>query len=194
MSVHINGYWVKKSHLLPSIKLARMYAWRHHTIFTVVRNKVAEWEEQGKKSYEWEREEYPEIVRLYQADPHFTEVVAYDWGKRYFIRWVDHMSGISPQDMIDELLLPWKHEWYDGRVMEGTINNDRAWAMADKMDEFTADGTYFYIPIIRKTDPIKAIIWDIWPPAIRELRRVGALLNDGVDSAPIPVFVDYRKC
>ena len=193
MSIRIDGYWVKKSHLLPSIRLAKMYAWRHHTIFEVVERKSNEWIAEGKKSWQWEKEEFPKIVQIYQADPHFTEVQVFDWHTRYFLRWVDWMSGFQVNEMIEELMLPWKHEWYDGRVGEGTISNDRAWEMSDRMDEDLGNGLYFYIPIIKKLDPVRAILWDIWPPMIKDLQTVGTMMNDGMDSAPIPVFVDYRQ-
>jgi len=193
MSIRISGYWVKKRHFWESVKLAKMYAFRHHEVLKIVERRVAEYRRQDKSAWDYEREEYPKLVRDFQADPHFVEIQAFEKGHRYFIRWIDYMGGFGVDDMIGELLLPWELCAYDGRVDEGTITYDQADKMADWMDGLVNNGLFFYIPIIAKLDPTRAVIQDLWPPIIKDLRRAGTLMHDGMDSAPIPVFVDYDK-
>ena len=198
MSTIINGYWIKKREFWPSVMLAKLYAFRHHSIMSLVRIKVEEIRENesepGPKMFEWQTKDYIEIQKAYQADPNFVEIQVFDRKQKYFIRWLDYMGGFSVEEMIEELMLPWTHDWYDGRVGEGTMNYQQADVMGDWLDADVHNGRYFYTPIISTRDPTNAYIYDLWPPIVKDLRRVGGLLMDGVEEAPIPVYVDYSKC
>lgn len=193
MSLRLDGYWVKKSHLWESVKLAKMYTWRHHSVMHAVADKFAEHRANGGRGFDFEKNVYPGIVEAYQADPDFVEIQVFDRHSKFFIRWIDHMSGFRTSEMVKELMLPWKHVWYDGRVGEGSISTNRAWEIEKWFDEGVNNGMYFVIPILQRRDPTRAHIFDIWPPMIKDLRRVGEMMHDGMDMAPIPVFVDYRK-
>lgn len=194
MSIKLEGFFVPMDSWPRARELAMMFVWRYHNVMKHVKDDMEGLAHRypGMSPHEYKATMFRRLAEEYHADPDFvTAQLFHVPGSKFFMRWLDYSAGFKPEDMVEELMLPWiPVEYYSITGSKKNIDRGHAFLIMNKIRKDIRNRAYFVAPMLQYDDPINAHGFNMWPPCIRDFKDTEMLLHDGVE-APLPVFHDY---